>query len=530
LIRKRNLPLVLIFLLVGSVEIGWGYYAAHLHNYMQGDAISRVANAFYILYSRDPHLGAIGFIWNPLPSILELIPLLFWKVIPEMAASGIASVVVTACFNAGTCTLLYHNCRKNNVPVVFTLLILAGFICNPFIFLYGANGMSEMMFVFSIVWLITSFTDWVRHERISSLIQVGLSLAMGFWIRYEAVAIGVAATICLIIALYLKSQRSANSKKSSSFYSRLQSSLLIVLMPPVFSGFVWVLLNYLMMGDPLYFLRSGYSNTAFVQDLSAELLSMKGNFMAIIPFAARKMLFFIIPFAVLLLCRMITKKWANWDMIVLALLVFSIPAMQAAMLFQGASYGWLRFFVYPFAVTIAWLPYEWTQIDSKRYAKMVFAILCAALLCSSAVIRDMNDQSFAPEEYGSLHMEQSQTTQEMITAREIAQYLDHLIESRGEEPTLILTDSFRAFAIIVNSKYPDKLAITNDRDFKTLLSDPQKNGVDFILVPKVDGTVLQVIHEHYPEMFDGGIAWTEFVEDFNGAWRLYSVLPGEGHR
>src|SRR5450631_3240482 len=29
------------------------------------DAVSRLANGFYLLYSRDPHLAAVGFVWNP---------------------------------------------------------------------------------------------------------------------------------------------------------------------------------------------------------------------------------------------------------------------------------------------------------------------------------------------------------------------------------------------------------------------------------------------------------------------------------
>src|SRR5207237_6935909 len=39
---------------------------------LQGDAFSRVASAYYVLFSREPHLAAIGFVWNPLPSFLEL--------------------------------------------------------------------------------------------------------------------------------------------------------------------------------------------------------------------------------------------------------------------------------------------------------------------------------------------------------------------------------------------------------------------------------------------------------------------------
>src|SRR5690349_4617983 len=39
------------------------------------DSLSRTANAFYVLFSRDPHLAAVGFVWNPLPSLIQL-PLL----------------------------------------------------------------------------------------------------------------------------------------------------------------------------------------------------------------------------------------------------------------------------------------------------------------------------------------------------------------------------------------------------------------------------------------------------------------------
>src|SRR5690349_15003216 len=42
-------------------------FGAHV---VAADALSRVANAYYTVASRDPHLAAIGFVWNPLPSLL----------------------------------------------------------------------------------------------------------------------------------------------------------------------------------------------------------------------------------------------------------------------------------------------------------------------------------------------------------------------------------------------------------------------------------------------------------------------------
>src|SRR3982074_579514 len=66
-----------------------------------GDALSRVANAQYVLFSRDPHLAAIGFVWNPLPSLVELIVLPFRSLWPVLAQVGFAANLMSALFMAG---------------------------------------------------------------------------------------------------------------------------------------------------------------------------------------------------------------------------------------------------------------------------------------------------------------------------------------------------------------------------------------------------------------------------------------------
>ena len=40
------------------------------------DSVFRMANGFYVLYSRHFHLAAIGFVWNPLTSVADMGPLL----------------------------------------------------------------------------------------------------------------------------------------------------------------------------------------------------------------------------------------------------------------------------------------------------------------------------------------------------------------------------------------------------------------------------------------------------------------------
>ena len=71
------------------------------HNIIEGDAYSRVGNAYYVLYSRDPHLAAIGFVWNPLPS-LAMLPLLPLKQLwPAIVGAGFVANIVSAVFMAG---------------------------------------------------------------------------------------------------------------------------------------------------------------------------------------------------------------------------------------------------------------------------------------------------------------------------------------------------------------------------------------------------------------------------------------------
>lgn len=74
IVLKKNENLF-IFLLSFLLNIGVAYIFYFVLRIGNSDALSRTANAYYVLYSRDPHLAAIGFIWPQLPSILQL-PLL----------------------------------------------------------------------------------------------------------------------------------------------------------------------------------------------------------------------------------------------------------------------------------------------------------------------------------------------------------------------------------------------------------------------------------------------------------------------
>src|SRR5690348_959004 len=72
--RTRQAPNISL-LVFGGAALLYGLVGAYLvfvEHVIVGDAAARVAQAWYVIGSRDPHLAAIGFVWNPLPSVAAI--------------------------------------------------------------------------------------------------------------------------------------------------------------------------------------------------------------------------------------------------------------------------------------------------------------------------------------------------------------------------------------------------------------------------------------------------------------------------
>lgn len=525
--RKRLIWGVLIFAAVFAAELAFGIYLSVVSDFVYYDAVSRVANAFYVLYSRDPHLGAIGFVWNPLPSLLELGPLLLWPLIPVVATAGFASNLLTALFAAGSAALLFQYALRSTGHAGLSLTLTMFYALNPFIFLYGANGMSEAMFSFFIMWMVILLLKWTKDDHSIYPIAIGFALAAAFWIRYEAVAFGGGMAFALLAVMLEHKARAGQTELSPEMPDRmrkLESTMIVMVTPAVFSGLAWLVLNAAIMGDPLYFFRSGYSNLAFSGNITDDFRRLIDSPVGALWVVLRKSFFFALPLLAILLIRLISGRWRRWDTLALLVLCGSIPAMQYVMLLNGSSFGWLRFFVYPFVIAVAWIPYELTALRRIRHYRAAAAGLCLSVLLSSLVITDMNNQALSPDEYELFHIRESGTYKDLSKAREVAAYTNALMrEARPGERPLILTDSYSAYSVLLNSQYPKQWVITNDRDFMDILEDPYAHGVDYVLVSKKIGAVLQIIHETYPDLYEQGTFWTELEKDFDGEWKLFRV-------
>lgn len=509
-----------LFLFILISELILGFYISYVVGYMHSDALSRVANAFYVLYSRDPHLGAIGFVWNPLPSFLELIPLTLYPLFPALASYGLAGILVSSTFAALTGLLIFNTARRLELSTSMSLSFSLLFCLNPFIFLFGANGLSDAPYSYFIMYTIAEFCYWLKTRKIANLILAGFTLALAFWTRYEAVPFGVALAASIVVAVLFMNRNEEHTLREN--FRKIEATWILLLLPAVFSGLLWIFFNYTIMGNPLYFLNSEYSNAA-----QSDALKNDANFqrlfsspLLILELIAKKTVWYSAPLFAVLLIRLFTKRLFEWGTVILLLLFSAVPGLQFLLLLKQSSFGWFRYFMYVFPVVVAWIPYELSLLKG-RARRIAFGVVTLSMVTTAGVLSyAVTQPQIAPDENTFLTIKSGNKYYlSQILDRKVAKWLDENLSG-----TTILTDSSSAFTILVNSKDTKKFLITSDYAFKSALNDPPGKNVDYILIPKpMANAQKSSINTKYPTLYEQGNEWATLVHDFEDQWRLYKV-------
>lgn len=501
----------ILFFAILAVEFAAGYYVCHTSKILMEDALSRVANAFYVLYISPPHLASIGFVWTPLPSFLELPLLLLWPFYQPIASSGLAGVVVTALSAAGTAALIFNNSRRFGLPSWIALSIVLLYCFNPFTFIYGFNGMSESIFIFCIVLAVTQLTQWFDDGIPFHLFWVAIAMALGFLTRYETIpfAIAVFISIAFISAARKRSRNTGNSR-----YAFFEGTAVVIFFPLAVAVGLWILANYVIMGDPLYFLRSIYSNTAITQYFQSPFA---GNPAAVAVYVVKESGVFTLLLAPILLIRFFGKRLFQWETLILLIFILAIPVMHSWLLYKGDSYGWLRFFVYPLPILVAWLPYEIACIKTSKTAwKTLAGVFSCLVLLAGAVATGflLTKPAYAPQEYAA-YIAKSNDFQ---SKRDVADYINQNIPHK----TLLL-DSSRTGYIILNLDSTQNVITDTNPKFKEDLLEPAANHIEYILVaaPK-EGENPDLVNIQYPGLYADGTAWCTLEKAFDG-FKLYKV-------
>jgi Dolichyl-phosphate-mannose--protein O-mannosyl transferase len=515
----------IIFTLALVLNLILAYFLFFVWHIGNSDALSHTANAFYVLYSREPHLAAVGFVWPPLPSFLQL-PLL-----PLTKALGIVTFTgsfISALSGAATLVLLDRMLANFRFSAFLRwgLLLLLQF--HPDTWYLSASGMAEPIFLFFAVAALYGMTT-VPHSMRSWVI-VGISLALSFFIRYEALAMTAGVGVAIIVHLWAS---------GSDWRARTEGWLLAVLTPPVYGIALWLFFNWTLMGDPLYFLRSVYSlsnapDIAKVAGLTHPLYLAWGNMVEAIKVGGMRSFQQSPAYPLMAVLAAVSIAFhRDRKGFGLFIVMLSVTAFTILQVYLGSLANWLRYWFYaaPFGLIMAGIVYEKLKRNWRVpfYVLLVVAFLAGTPLSLQAMRstqvggdeQRLSALILAPQEEAGLRVKDGYWVY-LHDAPIVAKVVDEY-SAKG----LVLVDSSSSFSVIMSVQAPQRLYISNDTGYFKVLANPV-GTVKYLLVldPATEGAV-NTINITYPTLFESGASWATLAWDSGtqtiNHWRIYAI-------
>ena len=503
-----------LFLCFLIFYIGIGYCFTYVLEIYHNDALSRTALAFFTIYGRDPHLAAIGFVWQPLPSLLQIPFLQLFKPFNLMLLSGpvVTSICGALCVAViyKTGQLLYQGNKSFS-----GLLIALLFGLNPLIILYSSIGTSEMVFLIFLLLSSYFLIKYYYSHNQSNLLMASGAIALSFWSRYEALPAfaGSVLVITLHLLLYKKSFRT------------IESTLLQYALPFFYSVLIWILANWLIMKDPFYFMNSPYSNASFTTAFKTNpglLENSYHSFINSLRYGFNRVLYlapviWLIPALGIPVVKNSDRRLRNLVLLCFITLPFAaIILFHTWQLYKGESFGWLRFFIYaiPMGTLLAFY-------FARRHT--IMAILAIAFMAISIYTTwfsivsphlGREENSFAQKLIDpNAQLDFSRT---YLDQKTVALFMDKL-------PGKILLDTDKGFAIPLFAKNPNRYIITSDIDYQQIVRSYSLH-TDWLILPQPvsDDRGQNKIYEFHPGIWEGNAPDITLYKQIEG-WRIFKV-------
>ncbi len=539
-----------IFFVCLAVYIAVGYWLQIQNGFIMGDTLSRVSSTRSVLFSRDPHLAALGFIFTPVAAMVQIPAVWLSPLFPEITARAFSGTLMSALFMSGAAVQIFSMGADRGLPRAYSLTITALFALNPMIVFYGSNGMSEAPFIFFMTWAVRRLIMWMVDDDVHHLVAAGgVAMGLAYLTRYDALATVGAAGLVVGITTYLRARPAPR-------VHRAVMDMLIVSGPGIAAFLGWAAAGWLITGEAFAQFTSQYGNAAILEQSGMTA----PNTLEAVGFAGACVMF-LAPTLLPLTLWALMQRWGrpNWQMLVVPLAMYgAVLAFQALSYAQGSTFPFLRFFIIaiPMAATLALLgvpdgvfarpkrrgkfaPAVTEPAPQRRSAATYVAVAATLAIGIPVTVLGMSLPDYAPQEYGLAAVlapdpddvtERAATEQRIArtfgTERRIADYLETL----DLPDSSVITDTVYGFGIIAASPRPRVFVIPSDPDFTELLNDPAGNGIRYLLsVPPTGRGSSDALNLRYPTLYETGAEIAslelEIPNDGDGQpdWRLYRI-------
>src|SRR5262249_49606851 len=155
----------------------------------------------------------------------ELPVLLFKPIWPALSTETMGAVIVSALAMAGAGYQMFRFFEELRIGRLVRWLLLVLFVANPMILYFGANGMSEALFTFTLVAAARYLAQWLRDGTAKPLVASAFYLGFAYVVRNEAVAAAAGGALVVLIITY---RRYAGDKRARRMAALTDVALFIL--------------------------------------------------------------------------------------------------------------------------------------------------------------------------------------------------------------------------------------------------------------------------------------------------------------
>lgn len=531
--RLEDLALFLMVAVPGSLAALWASTVLHLNAI---DNLARTYNAVQVLFGNEAKLTNMGFIWPPLPTLLQL-PLV--ALFPSLAFQGGTGPLVSV-LAAAVGVVLLNRILALYVPErLFRHLLVVLYQANPLILYLTLSGLAETLFVMFMLLAWWAFQRLYFEEPLphAQVAVMGVAAGGALLCRYEGAIYSMLLGGVLLVGMYFQ--------KRPRQWAVAEGMALAYMAPWGYAFALWIFVNEMIMRNPVYFLVGKGSNAEFTRGWVAShpsLQTLIGNLPATTLYVLRASWDVLPAFVVVVpLAAVLLVLRRDLFLLFMVVCASSYTGVQWLLHGLGLSAGWLRFYASNVAFGVLLLAY----CVRPRFApainlvpRWVVALGLVSLLGWSNWFAwsGLDDPAMirAGEPAFLRGLVQGDTSGFLHHNVLIAAYFrDELFKQ--EPQAMVLLDDQQANDIILFSGHPDRFVVPNSSRFIEFLRDPV-GKVTHLLVPDVVFAGSDLVAEFYPRVYEEGLPFSKLEREFlttdgqgrGGAagalsWRLYRV-------
>ena len=521
---KKNESLT-IFLIALVINLGIAYLLNLVWVIGEADALTTTANGLLTLYSANTGVMPITLVEPPLSGLLQLV---FIPILKEFQLAFLAGPILSAI--SGALSLIFLNLilLQMNVKPFFRWVLLILVQISPSFLYSSATGTPDSVFLFVALFVIWGALQ-IAYNNMSFLI-CGFGLAIGFFIKYESLAIAIGLILALVIYQW---------KANDNWRVELEGRFIAFITPIIYVVGLWLVFNGFNMHDAFYFVKN-LNTPAFAPDIvlnagiSHPFFLGWDNIFEAVKLGANRVLqnSLVLPVTVVFsfIIALINQKKYYFSVL---LIIMTLPLLDIIQIFLGLQSPGLFQWAYavPFGMILIGLLSQ-QIVPGKRFLLLILTVILTAgsiLLTLEAIGND--DVSVSEQRLSAII---SGNYEREIALRESDPYwiyrqdgpkIADEIDSLDGGGT-ILINAADAGPVALFTRHPERILVTTEIDFDSFFTYPGILADEVIIMQEVQPINTAYTVQEYPALSQAGVnyatqVWQSTTTILN--WQIFTL-------